>query len=342
MREKKSLIVCLLIFVLSFWAQMVFAESGDPRDALEQFFSQDHRSELEKISTTPETMRAYIDQQKNVGRRYEGGKTLLHQAAMRNYGTLVRLLLERGADINAADHDLRTPLHEAMSYFAVDAVAILIQSGADMNRRDKEGGLPLDSIVFWDDEEKALRAADLFIRHGFRLNKSATARLLNEAIGRRRERLACLLVQNGIPFNRASLAYAVREGYDKLFDRLLEKGADAKQSITFGDVCRGGSVPIGRKLASLGVVPSADEIDTCVFNGGKELAEFLNQILVEQKKPAVDLKRRCRLKPDGGVCKANFIHAYYDGRVCREFSYGGCGGEVPFDSLEACRSFCEE
>ena len=342
MRAKKTLIVCWMIFVMSFWALIVFAESGDSRDLLEQFFSRDHRSELEQISATPQAMQAYIDQQKNVTRRYEGGRTLLHQAAMKNYAAIVRLLLERGAKVNAVDDDLRTPLHEAMSYFAADAVEILIKNGADLNRRDKEGDVPLNSIVFWDDEEKALRTADLFIRQGFLLRKSATAKLLNEAIGRRREKLACLFVREGIPFNGASLVHAVREGYDRLFDLLLEKGVDPKQNVTFGDVCQGGSVSVARKLASLGLMPSAEEIDVCVFNGYKETAQFLNQILVEQKKPAVDLKGRCHLKPDGGVCKANFIHAYYDGRLCREFSYGGCGGEVPFDSLEACKSICEE
>jgi hypothetical protein len=331
-----------MIFIVLFLTMTVFAENDDSHDLLEQFFSRDHRSELEQISATPQAMRAYIDQQKNVTRRYEGGKTLLHQAAMKNYAALVRLLLERGAKVNAVDDALRTPLHDAMSYFAADAVEILIKNGADMNRRNKEGDVPLNSIVFWDDEEKALRTADLFIQRGFLLRKSATAKLLNEAIGRRREKLACFFVEKGIPFNAASLGYAAREGYGTLFDMLLSKGADWKQIITFGDVCQGGSVPIARKLASLGVTPSADEIDVCVFNGYKETAQFLNQVLVEQNKPAVDLKRRCHLKPDGGVCKANFIHAYYDGRVCREFSYGGCGGEVPFDSLEACKSICEE
>lgn len=51
---------------------------------------------------------------------------------------------------------------------------------------------------------------------------------------------------------------------------------------------------------------------------------------------------KCDLKPDAGPCYANFTKYYFDevdGR-CKEFSYGGCEGVVPFDSIEECKE-CE-
>lgn len=51
---------------------------------------------------------------------------------------------------------------------------------------------------------------------------------------------------------------------------------------------------------------------------------------------------RCQLKPDSGSCKAIFTKYYYDSRTgkCRSFSWGGCGGVVPFDTLEECQAAC--
>jgi aspartate carbamoyltransferase catalytic subunit len=49
------------------------------------------------------------------------------------------------------------------------------------------------------------------------------------------------------------------------------------------------------------------------------------------------------LKPDPGTCKALFFAAYYNltTKTCAEFVYGGCGGEVPFDTVQACKKVCE-
>jgi hypothetical protein len=51
---------------------------------------------------------------------------------------------------------------------------------------------------------------------------------------------------------------------------------------------------------------------------------------------------RCLLKPDAGNCKAYMPRYYYDQKEkrCKEFIYGGCGGVVPFETLEACKQ-CE-
>lgn len=51
---------------------------------------------------------------------------------------------------------------------------------------------------------------------------------------------------------------------------------------------------------------------------------------------------RCRLEPDAGPCLAAMPKYYYDKKEkrCKEFTYGGCQGVVPFETLEECKQ-CE-
>ncbi|KAA9338374.1 proteinase inhibitor I4 serpin [Hymenobacter busanensis] len=54
---------------------------------------------------------------------------------------------------------------------------------------------------------------------------------------------------------------------------------------------------------------------------------------------------KCSLQPDPGVCNAYMPRYYYDtgdGR-CKEFIWGGCGGVVPFQTLQECKDCgCED
>ena len=52
---------------------------------------------------------------------------------------------------------------------------------------------------------------------------------------------------------------------------------------------------------------------------------------------------RCSLEPDPGLCLAAFQRYYYDKTEgkCKTFTWGGCGGVVPFDTLEECEA-CEK
>ncbi len=57
----------------------------------------------------------------------------------------------------------------------------------------------------------------------------------------------------------------------------------------------------------------------------------------------VETVTSCNLKQEQGSCKAYFIKYYFDNneRKCMEFVWGGCGGVVPFDTLEECQFVCE-
>lgn len=50
----------------------------------------------------------------------------------------------------------------------------------------------------------------------------------------------------------------------------------------------------------------------------------------------------CQEQPDAGMCRAAFTKYYFNQQTqkCQTFTWGGCGGNVPFDTLNACQETC--
>lgn len=48
----------------------------------------------------------------------------------------------------------------------------------------------------------------------------------------------------------------------------------------------------------------------------------------------------CSLEPEAGPCEALFTKYYFDQEEnkCKEFTWGGCDGVVPFETLEDCKA----
>lgn len=69
------------------------------------------------------------------------GRTVLHRAGLSS-SAMLKIMIDRGADINAQDAHLKTPLH---TWLAVDRVIqMFIDAGADLNLRDDQGKAPID------------------------------------------------------------------------------------------------------------------------------------------------------------------------------------------------------
>ncbi len=49
---------------------------------------------------------------------------------------------------------------------------------------------------------------------------------------------------------------------------------------------------------------------------------------------------KCGLEPDPGFCLAAFPKYYFDQEEgkCKQFTWGGCDGVVPFETLEECEA----
>ncbi|XP_029448106.1 protein phosphatase 1 regulatory subunit 16A [Rhinatrema bivittatum] len=74
----------------------------------------------------------------------EDGLTALHQCCIDDFEDVVKLLLEAGADVNACDSELWTPLHAAATCAHLRLVELLIKYGANLLAVNSDGNMPYD------------------------------------------------------------------------------------------------------------------------------------------------------------------------------------------------------
>jgi ankyrin repeat protein len=102
------------------------------------------------------------------------GKTPLHLAAESPKEERIRvakLLLERGADINAMDEAGWTPLTTAVLTPHLDMVKLLIERGANVNAKAKQGWTALHSAVGYS--EAHIEAVRLLLNAGAKINQKS-------------------------------------------------------------------------------------------------------------------------------------------------------------------------
>lgn len=78
-------------------------------------------------------------------KRYSQNQTLLHYASRYNNQKVVKVLVEKGALLNAIGGEYNaTPLHEAIRYGHLSVAVYLIKNNTPLNDKDKYGEMPLD------------------------------------------------------------------------------------------------------------------------------------------------------------------------------------------------------
>lgn len=89
----------------------------------------------------------------------------MHAASISRYDgdttTIVQLLLEAGAKVEAAMIDGRRPLHYAAYADRVETTQLLLAAGADPNAADEDGHTPLHAAV----REGICEVAQLLLKH---------------------------------------------------------------------------------------------------------------------------------------------------------------------------------
>jgi ankyrin repeat protein len=75
-------------------------------------------------------------------------KTVLQAAVRSNNSEIVALLLAHGADVNAVDTNGSSPLHDAFAFYVHrDIITLLVTHGADVNAANMDGITPLHNAV---------------------------------------------------------------------------------------------------------------------------------------------------------------------------------------------------
>ena len=118
---------------------------------------------------------------------------------------------------------------------------------------------------------------------------------------------------------------------------------DTSECFDLGDLNLDGNINI------LDIVEVVDVILTSSFN---YLADLNSDNVVNVSDIVImvnfvlnngTLSDECYLEPDPGNCFAAIPAYYYnlDSHSCEMFTWGGCGGTVPFDTLEDCINSCQ-
>ena len=205
-------------------------------------------------------MQVLLDAGADVNQKEPGyNRTALHLAAQRGQTEVVRLLLDRGADISARENDNETPLYYATGGGSLETVKLLVERGLKVEdgQSKVEDATPLLYAVQRGHAEVARYLIEKGANPLWRNSRGGT--LLHEAVMAHNAELTELFLSKGLSPNDdpngflAPLEIAVAWGFPDLAKLLVERGADVNQR---GDT---------------GLTPLLSAIQ----NGGTETALFL-------------------------------------------------------------------
>jgi ankyrin repeat protein len=110
--------------------------------------------------------RLLIERGADIEARNANARTVLHTAIRKYNRGIAALLLAHGADVNALDGYGYTPLHDAVANCDYDLVRLLLAHGADINALSTSGQRPLHRVSRWPD----YKTAKLLLEHGADVN----------------------------------------------------------------------------------------------------------------------------------------------------------------------------
>ena len=151
-----------------------------------------------------------------MNRRDSRGKTALHWAAQRGHLAIARLLLEKGANINAKDRDQKTVLHIAVNFGHEGTIRLLLEKGADINARNEDNETALQMVA----KSGCEGVVRLLLEKGAHINPEDQdgMKALQSAAWFGSERIIRLLLEMGPDVN-------AKDGFDRtVFHYVAEQG----------------------------------------------------------------------------------------------------------------------
>jgi len=188
--------------------------------------------------------------------------TPLIKAAENGRIEVVRLLLEKGADVNKHNEGGETPLHYATRGGHIEAMTILLDHGADVSAKGTGCGTPLQ----WAARSGQTKAAELLLAHDADINQQGTSEW-------------------------TALIDAASHEHAGVVRLLLSRGADPNIQGSYGrtalhEAASNNNVEIGRMLLAHGADPALE------FYGRPIPAEFLGSVL----QPGTDAERKANIE----------------------------------------------
>jgi len=114
------------------------------------------------VTNSMEAAKLLISKGADVNAKNKDGLTALIWAACTNSLNVAKLLISKGADVNAKDKNGLTALIWAAGTNSLDVAKLLIEKGADVNAKDEDGRTALMTVRGYDSQQMV----DLLKKHG--------------------------------------------------------------------------------------------------------------------------------------------------------------------------------
>ncbi|KAI0416777.1 ankyrin [Xylaria grammica] len=192
----------------------------------------------------------------------DSSRELLHLAVRYGRPDNLRVLLDRGVDINSKNEWGHTPLHSAIDFGDYQAAELLLDRGCNINERDLLNRTPL---TFCTSQELKPAFAFLLLERGAGFDRSERhelVRTLRYAVEFDKFDVVKILVGGGVPFRihdmRGQTPYqqAKRAGHERIAQYLYEQARKEKNKSHDSVAAVGNTNDLGGEVRMVGHGPA--------------------------------------------------------------------------------------